>query len=329
MSAETLATLAPVLADYALAISPAMVDLIHHEKGDGPISRQFLPTIAEATITPEELADPIGDHPHSPVKGIVHRYADRVLLKPVHHCAVYCRFCFRREQVGPGKEALSHEEMDNAIDYIRRTPAIWEVVVTGGDPLVMSNRRLRDLCEKLGAIDHVAVIRFHTRIPVVAPERVTQDLVRALKAGKKTTYIAIHTNHADEWTEAACAATARLADGGLPLLSQTVLLKGINDTLPALKNLMRVLVANRVKPYYLHHGDLARGTSHFRTDIATGQALVAALRTALSGLCQPAYMLDIPGGYGKVEIAASPIAAVAPGHYRVTDPRGNTHDYHG
>ena len=323
---DTLAALAPVLAEYAVAISPAMTDLIHAEQGNGPISRQFLPDIAETITLAEELADPIGDHPHSPVKGIVHRCADRVLLKPVHHCAVYCRFCFRREQVGPGKEFLSAAELDNALDYIRQNAAIWEVILTGGDPMVMSDRRLKDLCQKLAAIPHVGVIRFHTRVPVVAPERITASLVRALKTTKPV-YIAIHTNHADEWTPAARTAAARLADAGLPLLSQTVLLKGINDTLPAMTRLMRTLVENRVKPYYLHHADLAKGTSHFRTDIATGQNLMMALREAASGLCQPTYVLDIPGGHGKIPVTPAPIEQQAAGQYRLTDPKGRIHDY--
>jgi lysine 2,3-aminomutase len=230
----------------------------------------------------------------------VHRYPDRVLLKLVHVCPVYCRFCFRREMVGPGKaDALSAEAFADAAAYIRSRPEIWEVVLTGGDPLILSPRRIRNVVGVLASIPHVKILRWHTRVPVVEPDRVTQKLVQALKAAGKTTYVVLHANHPRELSDAARAACARLVDAGIPMLSQSVLLKGVNDEPETLAGLMRGLVETRVKPYYLHHPDLAPGTAHFRASIGHGQRLMRALRGRVSGLCQPTYVLDIPGGHGK------------------------------
>lgn len=298
---ETRAAIERVAERYAIAITPDVMDLIDRADSDDPIARQYVPDAREAFTTDEERADPIGDAAHSPVKGIVHRYPDRVLLKPTHACAVYCRFCFRREMVGPGGAALDKDELDAAIAYIAATPAIREAILTGGDPLVLSARRLRDLVERLSAIDHLDWLRVHTRIPVVDPSRVTNDLVAALKAGK-TTWVAVHVNHARELTKDALAACAKLADAGIPLIGQTVLLKGVNDNADTLDELFRALTKNRIKPYYLHQGDLAPGTSHFRTTLAEGQNLMRELRGRLSGLAQPTYVLDIPGGAGKIPV---------------------------
>ena len=206
---------------------------------------------------PNELADPIGDKKHSPVAGIVHRYRDRVLLKIVNHCAVYCRFCFRREMVGPqSAPALSPDELESALAYIAAHREIWEVILTGGDPFMLSPRRAADLMARLGAIDHVKIIRWHTRVPVVDPDRVTPDFVRAIKAPGKATYVALHANHPRELTPAARQACARLVDAGVVMVSQSVLLKGVNDDADTLEALMRAFVEARVKPYYLHHADL-------------------------------------------------------------------------
>lgn len=284
---------------YAIAITPDVLDAIDRDDPADPVARQYLPDPRERVTTPDERADPIGDDSHAPVKGIVHRYPDRALLKPTHACAVYCRFCFRREMVGPGGAALDPAELDAAIAYIRETPAIREVILTGGDPLILSPRRLRDLVARLSAIDHVDWLRVHTRVPVADAARVTTELIDALKAGK-TIWVAVHVNHARELTPTALAACAKLVDAGIPLVSQTVLLKGVNDDADTLDALFRALVKNRIKPYYLHHGDLAPGTSHFRTTLAEGRGLMRVLRGRLSGLAQPTYVLDIPGGAGKV-----------------------------
>ena len=318
-----------VAARYAVAIPAALAELIDRTDVNDPIARQFVPDKAELEVRPEELADPIGDDAHSPVEGIVHRYPDRVLLKLNAVCAVYCRFCFRREMVGPGKaKALPAAALKRALDYIRGDCAIWEVILTGGDPLVLSPRRLRAVMKDLGAIDHVKIVRIHTRVPVAEPMRVTSELVRALKAKGKAVYVAVHVNHARELTPTARAACARLADSGIPLVGQTVLLKGVNDTLHAMSDLMRACVECRIKPYYLHHGDLAPGTSHLRTDLASGQELMRSLRGRLSGLCQPSYVLDIPGGHGKAPVGPVYLDRVdGRGRYVIEDFNGGWHAY--
>jgi lysine 2,3-aminomutase len=320
---ERLPALERVAARYAVAITPAIAELIDAADPHDPIAAQFLPQEAEFDTTPLERADPIGDAIHSPVEGIVHRYPDRVLLKITHTCAVYCRFCFRREMVGPeGHGNLTADQLDTAMDYIARRPDIWEVILTGGDPLVLSPRRIREVMDRLAAIDHVKIVRFHTRIPVVTPEAVTQEMVAALKAPGKTTWVALHANHPREMTPAARAACARLIDGGVAMVSQTVLLKGVNDDPETLGALMRAFVETRIKPYYLHQGDLAPGTGHLRTSIAEGQAVMRAMRGAYSGLCQPTYILDIPDGHGKVPVGPGYLADGL-----VEDPAGRVRAY--
>ncbi len=317
---ERVAEIDRVAQRYAVAVTPAMADLIDPSDANDPIARQFVPSDAELVTTPDERADPIGDHAHSPVKGIVHRYADRVLLKPSHACPVYCRFCFRREMVGPGGEALSPAELDAALDYVRARPDIWEVILSGGDPLILSPRRVGEIVRALDAIEHVGVIRVHTRVPVVDPLRVSDELVAALRA-EKAVYVVLHVNHAREFTEAARKACRRLSDAGIVLLSQSVLLKGVNDDAATLEDLFRTLVRNRIKPYYLHQGDLAPGTSQFRTTIEEGQELMRHLRGRVSGLCQPTYILDIPGGHGKVPVGPSYLRDDG----TVEDPNGEMH----
>jgi lysine 2,3-aminomutase len=320
-----------VAARYAVAVPPALAALIDRNDPNDPIARQFIPDVAELDRRPEEDADPIGDDSHSPVEGVVHRYPDRVLLKLTPVCAVYCRFCFRREMVGPGKPgALSPAAIARALDYIRSDPNIWEVILTGGDPLVLSARRLRAVMKDLAAIDHVKIVRIHTRLPVADPARITPDLVRAMKAKGRAVYVAVHVNHPRELTAEARAALSRMADAGLVLLGQSVLLRGVNDDAAVLADLTRALVECRVKPYYLHHGDLAPGTAHLRTDIETGQALMRQLRGRLSGLCQPTYMLDIPGGHGKSPLGPSYAARVGVNggaHLLVADFSGRRHRY--
>jgi lysine 2,3-aminomutase len=321
------AEIGPVERRYAVGITPAMAALIDTSDAEDAIARQFIPDPRELDHHPAERPDPIGDGLKSPVPGVVHRYPDRVLLKLVAVCPVYCRFCFRREMVGPGKaDALSDAELAAAIGYIRSHPEIWEVILTGGDPLVLSPRRVAEVTAAFAPIPHVKVLRWHSRVPVVAPERVTHALAEALGSPTKTVYVALHTNHPRELTTAARAACARLIDGGIAMVSQTVLLKGVNDSADTLEALMRALVETRVKPYYLHHGDLAPGTAHFRTTITEGQALMRILRRRLSGLALPTYVLDIPGAHGKVPVGPEYLAATATG-YRLADARGDPHAY--
>lgn len=312
---------------YAVAVTPALTDLIDPCDPDDPIARQFRPTAAELDTLPEERADPIGDAAHSPVKGLVHRYPDRVLLKALHACPVYCRFCFRREMVGPGGETLSPSEIEAALAYVRAHPGIWEVILTGGDPLMLSPRRMAALIGALDAIPHLGVVRLHTRVPVADPDRVSAALLRALATDDKAVWAAVHTNHPRELTAAALAALRRLADAGVALVSQTVLLKGVNDDPRTLETLFRTLVKARIKPYYLHHADLAPGTAHFRTTLAEGQALMRSLRGRVSGLCLPDYVLDVPGGHGKVPVGPCYLHGSEVSGWQVEDMHGRSHPY--
>ena len=337
-AAADLPDLEKVAARYAVAVTPDIAALIDRDDPDDPIARQFIPSAEELTAARGENADPIGDHIHSPAAGIVHRYPDRVLFKLVHVCAVYCRFCFRREMVGPGRAtALSQSAYDGAIGYIRAHPEIWEVILTGGDPLMLSPRRLTEVMADIAGIDHVRIIRIHTRVPVADPARVSPGMIAALRAEGATTWVALHANHARELTGEARAACAAIVDAGIPMVSQSVLLRGVNDNAEALEALMRAFVECRIKPYYLHHGDLAPGTSHLRTTLDCGQALMRQLRGRVSGLCQPDYVLDIPGGHGKSPVGPGYLSPAdsfsearephAETRYRVVDYCGDVHLY--
>ncbi|MCY1126007.1 lysine-2,3-aminomutase-like protein [Frigidibacter sp. RF13] len=313
-----------VVTNFSLRISAEMRQAIG--SGDHGLLRQFVPSAAELRVGPEELSDPIGDRAHMPVDGLTHRYPDRVILAVTQACDVYCRFCFRREVVGQGG-LLGEAALAAALDYIRATPAINEVILTGGDPMTLAPRRLRGILEALAEMDHVALVRLHSRVPVVAPERIDSALIAALGA-HPAVWIVLHSNHAAELTENARAALGRLSAAGIPLLSQTVLLRGVNDDAEVLAQLFRSFLRLKVKPYYLHHCDLARGTSHFRTTIAGGQALMAALRGRVSGTALPTYVIDIPGGFGKVPVADPWVRAGSdPGAYLLTDWRGGEHLY--
>jgi lysine 2,3-aminomutase len=336
--AADLAGLERVAARYAVAVTPELAALIDVDDPDDPIARQFIPNSRELEAAPNENADPIGDHAYSPVPGIVHRYPDRVLFKLVNVCAVYCRFCFRRETVGPGKAtALAPAALENGLAYIRAHSEIWEVILTGGDPLMLSPRRLAEVMAELATIDHVRIIRIHTRVPVADPMRVTGEMISALKVNGATTWVALHANHARELTASARAACAGIVDAGIPMVSQSVLLRGVNDNAEALESLMRSFVECRIKPYYLHHGDLAPGTAHLRTTLEQGQQLMRALRGRVSGLCQPDYVLDIPGGYGKAPVGPNYLSPEESfsrerephqeTRYRVTDYCGEVHLY--
>jgi lysine 2,3-aminomutase len=309
---------AEVGARYAVAIPPALRALIEHP-GD-PIGRQFVPHPDELITAPHESADPIGDDALSPVKGIVHRYPDRALLKPLLVCPVYCRFCFRREHVGPDGGLLTEAELEAAYAWLAARPAIREVILTGGDPLLLSLRRLGGIVAALSAIPHIELIRLHTRVPVAEPARVTPALVGAL-ASERALWLVLHANHARELTQDVRKALQRIQAAAIPVLGQSVLLRGVNDSVAALEALFRAMVAARVKPYYLHQLDPAPGTARFHVPIAEGQALLEGLRGRVSGLAWPTYVLDIPGGQGKVPIGPSYIEPDG----RVRDPWGGRH----
>ncbi len=300
IAADELSLMSQVAESYVIALPERLAELIDRADPFDPIRAQYVPSGEELNVQPGETEDPIGDEIHSPLPGIVHRYPDRVLLKITSTCPVYCRFCFRRERVGPDKgEALSKAEVDAACAYIAARPDIFEVILTGGDPMILSPARAGALTRRLEAIEHVKVIRWHSRIPVAAPERISEDFVEAIRSDTKAVFVAVHANHAREFTPEALAAIRRLSRAGISLVSQSVLLRGVNDTFEALADLMRAFLSAGIKPYYLHQLDAAPGTSHFRVPMVEGQGLVRRLRDELSGLATPHYVADIPGGVSK------------------------------
>lgn len=317
-----------LLKKYAVRITDTVKDTIKGDVHADPVAKQYVPQMQELTILPEEMRDPIGDDTHTPVKGIVHRYPDRVLFKPVNVCAVYCRYCFRREHVGPAHAApLNEAELNAALDYVENHKDIFEVILTGGDPLVLSAKQMATVMQRLDNIEHVKIIRFHTRVPIADPARVTAGLISAMSNTNKAVYMALHINHGQELNDDVRACLKQLHKAGINLLSQSVLLKGVNDDADILAGLYRELLGLNVKPYYLHHPDLAPGTSHFRLSLKRGQEIVAKLRGHLSGLCQPTYMVDIPGGFGKVPCTPNTPSYKGDGEYEITDFNGQTHTY--
>lgn len=291
---------------YAAGAPRRYLDLIDWADERDPIRRQVIPTADELAHDPRELEDPIGDLAHSPVPRLTHRYPDRVLLYPTYQCAVYCRHCFRKDSLDDGDAAAySEEALAPALAYIAAHPEIREVILTGGDPLVLADERLASLRRRVEAIAHVRMLRVHTRIPVVLPGRITDGLVAALR-GRLMVCVVTQFNHPREITEETVACARRLREAGFLLLNQTVLLRGINDDPEILRTLFRELVyALGIRPYYLHHCDATRGLSHFRTTIERGLELMRALRGHISGLCVPHYVLDLPGGAGKIPLGPS------------------------
>jgi lysine 2,3-aminomutase len=305
-------------ARYAVAISPAMRALI--QTPDDPIGRQFIPDVAELTTAPHERSDPIGDDALSPVKGVVYRYEDRALLKPLLVCPVYCRFCFRRQHVGPDGGVLTDAELQAAYAWFEAHPQVSEVILTGGDPLMLSPRRLGAIVAALSAMPHIQTIRIHSRVPVADPDRLTDALTAAMDTDRSL-WLVVHANHATEFTAPAGQALKRLRVRGIPLLGQSVLLRGVNDSSAALEALFRAMIAHRIKPYYLHQLDPAPGTARFHVPIEEGRALLETLRGRVTGLAWPTYVLDIPGGHGKVPIG--PDYRQPDGSFR--DPYGRVH----
>ncbi len=311
------ATLEAIERHYAIAITPTMQALI--DRPDDPLGRQFVPDPAELVTAAHERADPIDDDRLSPVPGIVHRYADRALLKPLLVCPVYCRFCFRREHVGPNGGLLGEAALQTALDWLAAHEQVGEVIITGGDPLMLSPRRLSRIVRALDAMAHVHTIRLHSRVPLADPARLDTALLDSLEA-ETPVWLVVHANSAPEFTAEGRAALDRLRRRGLPLLGQSVLLAGVNDSVVQLEALLRAMLAARVKPYYLHQLDATPGTSHFHVPVARGQALLRALRGRVTGLAWPTYVLDIPGGHGKVPIGPEYLDGLA-----VIDPSGAAH----
>jgi lysine 2,3-aminomutase len=319
LSKESLATLEKVHEHFSISLTSAVRETI--QAIDDPVALQYVPRIEELNIQNFEQEDPISDEKYTPTEGVVHRYPDRCLLKISNVCPVYCRFCFRKEKIGPGSKALGPQAREAAYHYIANHPEIWEVILTGGDPLILNPNLLRGVIESLSHIPHVRVIRIHTRVPVTDPSRITAELLEALET-EKMLIIGLHANHPQEFSPSAKAALKKIRLAGIPLVSQSVLLKGINDDAETLMLLMRTFMENGVKPYYLHHLDPARGTSHFHVPIHQGQALMEQLRGRLSGLCQPLYVIDIPGGFGKSPLTPN---YLNPEKTEIMDFRGNKH----
>lgn len=310
------ATLEAVGERFTMAIPPAFRDLITHP--DDPIARQVIPDARELVTLPHEDPDPIGDDALSPVPGIVHRYADRALLKPLLVCPLYCRFCFRREHVGPGGGLLSDAQLETALNWVRQHPDIREIILTGGDPLMLAPRRLKHIVQSLSDIPHIETIRIHSRVPVADPARMTEELLDAMETDRAM-WLVVHANHASELTPQATKAIRAVLSRAIPVLSQSVLLRGVNDTVESLEALLRALIKARVKPYYLHHLDAAAGTGHFHVPVAEGQALLRQLRGRVTGLAWPTYVLDIPGGRGKVPIGPEYLDPASPGTVSTPD----------
>ena len=285
----------------AMAIPPYFFNLIDPADENCPIRRQVIPRLEETNVAPWEMMDPCGEDSHSPVPGLVHRYPDRVLFLVTDRCAAYCRYCTRSRLVSNATGYDFHPEFDKQIDYIRRTPAIRDVLLSGGDPLLFNDEKLEYLLSQLRAIPHVEFLRIGTRIPIFLPQRITPELCDMLKQFHPL-FVSVHTNHPRELTTEVRDGLGRLADAGIPLGNQSVLLRGVNDDLETMKALMQKLLMCRVKPYYIYQCDLIAGSAHLRASVRKGLEIMEGLRGHTTGYGVPQYVIDAPGGGGKVPV---------------------------
>ncbi len=313
-------------AGFPISITPHYLALIDRDDPECPIRRQIVPRLDETRATPGDLRDPLGEEDHEVAPELVQRYPDRALLLVTDRCAVYCRYCTRSRMVGSGGGARSEARLLPALDYLRSHPEVRDVIVSGGDPLAMSTSKLLRIVEGLRAIPSVETIRLATRVPVVLPQRITEELLSALRPHHPL-WVMTHFNHPRELSEEARAACRRLADAGFPVMNQSVLLRGVNDDAAVLTALFRGLVRERVRPYYLLQTDPVRGTGHLRTPVQTGIDLMERLQGRLSGIALPKLILDAPGGFGKVPIGPDWIVSRSEGVTRVRTPRGVEVDY--
>jgi lysine 2,3-aminomutase len=326
LTAEEVAGLEAAPENFRVAVTPYYFSLIDRDHPSCPVRMQVIPRPGELVTHPGELIDPLGEDAHRPVAAIFHRYPDRCLLLALDRCAIYCRHCNRRRLVGQEESAISRSDLDDAIAYIRRTPAIRDVLISGGDPLTLSTRRLEEILAAVRAIDHVEVVRIGTRVPVVLPMRVDDELCAMLRRYHPL-FINTHFNHPKELTPQARAACEKLADAGIPLGNQTVLLRGVNSSVPVLRALFTGLLRFRVRPYYLFQGDVAAGTGHLRTSVETGIALMEQLRGHISGLAIPHLVIDTPGGMGKVSIGPDYVLARGPDRWLLRNFEGREVEY--
>lgn len=284
-----------------VGITPYYMSLVSRTESQQPLRRTVVPTVAEFQRAPGEADDPLGEDRHSPVPGLVHRYPDRVLLLAHDFCSTYCRYCTRSRVVGHGEIVPNEKRLQLAFDYIRQTPAIRDVLVSGGDPLALAEDRLDWILSNLRAIRHVEFVRLGTKMPAVLPQRITPQLVRMLRKYHPL-WMSLHFTHPDECTPECFTACSRLADAGIPLGSQTVLLKGVNDDVETMKQLVHKLLLMRVRPYYLYQCDPISGSAHFRTSVSKGLEIIEGLRGHTTGYAVPSYVIDAPGGGGKIPL---------------------------
>lgn len=299
------------LESLRMAITPYYASLMDPDDPTCPVRRQAVPVARELNKADTDMEDPLAEDVDSPVPGLTHRYPDRVLFLVTDQCSMYCRHCTRRRFTGSTDKELPRNRVEMAIDYIRRTPQIRDVLISGGDGLLISDYHLESIIKGLREIDHVEVIRIGTRTPVVMPQRITDELVAMLKKYHPI-WVNTHFNHPMEMTEEACAALARLADAGIPLGNQSVLLRGVNDCVGVMKRLVHQLVKNRVRPYYIYQCDLSRGIEHFRTSVSKGIEIIEGLRGHTSGYAVPTYVIDAPGGGGKIPVMPQYLISQSP-----------------
>jgi len=326
LSADEEAGLKKAAGRLSLAITPYWATLMDPEDSNCPLRRQAVPVIQETVVSPHEMADPCAEDRDSPAPHLVHRYPDRVLLLATEHCALYCRHCTRRRLVGDHQESNSPSRFDAAIEYIKSNRKIRDVLISGGDPFILEDEEIENLLQKIRSISHVEFLRIGTRIPVTLPQRITEKLANILKKYSPL-WISIHFNHPKEITKRSKIACDMLSDAGIPLGSQTVLLKGINDRPYIMKRLVHELLQIRVRPYYIYQCDPVKGTQHFRTPVATGINIIEKLRGHTSGYAVPTYVIDGPGGGGKIPIGPNYILSQAKGKYVLRNYKGKIYTY--
>ncbi len=297
---------------FRMAITPYYLSIIDQKNPNDPVRMQAIPKIQESKLVTTDMDDPLHEDTDSPTPGLTHRYPDRTLLLLTDQCSMYCRHCTRRRKAGEHDAPMPKDNVSKAIEYIRNTKEVRDVILSGGDPLTLSTARLEEVISEIAAIDHVDIIRIGSRIPVVLPQRIDEELITMLKKYPMI-WLNTHFNHPNEMTPEAQAALAKLANAGVVLGNQSVLLKGINDHVDVMKKLVHSLVKNRVRPYYIYQCDLSEGISHFRTPISKGIEIMESLRGHTSGLCIPTYVVDAPGGGGKIPVLPNYIVSQMPG----------------
>ncbi|MDP8231478.1 MAG: lysine 2,3-aminomutase, partial [Candidatus Zophobacter franzmannii] len=297
---------------FRMAITPYYLSLINHDDPNDPIRMQAIPAVMESFLSQNDMADPLHEDVDSPAKGLTHRYPDRTLLLVTDQCSMYCRHCTRRRKAGENDMAMPMEEINKGIEYIRQHKEVRDVIISGGDPLTLGEKRLEEIISQIYAIDHVDIIRIGSRTPVVQPQRITDELCDMLKKYPPI-WFNTHFNHPNEVTPESAEALRKLAESGVVLGNQTVLLKGVNDHVEVMKKLMHLMVKNRVRPYYIYQCDLSEGISHFRTPISKGIEIIESLRGHTSGLCVPTFVVDAPGGGGKIPVQPNYIISQMPG----------------